>query len=153
MGWYEAGGKSAAQTLINKPIGTLWHPGATTTPRIRIREIAVWTVTATSGEIGLCRATARGTNTATQLGVALDSGDPAANGTLDQTYSVDPTMTTGTVIRRGILPATIGAGVVFSWWGQDEGLVVNNNANGVSLFTIVAPSASTSWSYYFCWEE
>jgi hypothetical protein len=112
-----------------------------------LREIGLFAATAVSGTILIGRPAANVTTTTTMLGQALDPGDPAATCSLT---TVLPTA--GTVpanpFRRFVLPATIGAGIVWVW-GINELSV----AASAQLTLWQTSTAAVTYTYYAKWEE
>lgn len=148
MALYEAGGLTTAPAATaDKMYCSLWNTAAT--DRLRIREIGFTNTAATASKIAIKRITARGTNTTTLAGTPIDNNDAAAAGTLDLTYSADPTVT-GNYLRRAHLANVIGAGLLWTWW-NGPGLVVPVSV-GVAFVvpTAVAGAALECW---IVWEE
>lgn len=112
-----------------------------------IREIGIFAATAVSGTVVLGRPAANVTTTTTMLGQALDPSDPAATCSLT---TVLPTA--GTIpanpFRRFVIPAAIGAGVVWVW-GINELAV----ASSAQLLLWQTTTAAVTYTYYVKWEE
>lgn len=148
MAIYEAGVLTVATAATaDNAYAALWNTGSVV--RLRIRELGITSTSATASKVALKRISARGTQTATQAGAPIDAGDPAAQGTLDFTYSVQPTVS-GNYFRRAHLAATIGVGLVWSWWGG-PGLTVAVSA-GIALVTPTALIGQPV-ELYVVWEE
>lgn len=140
----KAGVNTSNTTYVN-----LWAPGS----RIFIREIGISVATAPSNaqDWEVVRATARGTQTATQAGNDMYASE-SSNATLDNTWSVNPTVgAASTALRRLSLPVTAGGGLIWAFARGDlhvasgAGLaIVNANASGATLGAFV---------FYFDWEE
>jgi len=148
VAFYEASGLTIAPAAtIDLSYINLWNSG--TADRLRVREIGMTNTAATAAKVGLKRTTARGTNTTTVLGTAIDNSDAAAAGTLDLTWSVESTKA-GNYLRRAQIASVIGAGLLWTWW-NGPGLVVPTSA-GITLVvpTAVAGSACECW---MVWEE
>lgn len=141
----KAGVNTASTIYVN-----LWAPAN----RIFIREVGISVTTAPSNaqDWYLVRATARGTQTATQAGNPLVTPTNSSNGTLDNTWSVNPTVNAvATSLRRLGLPVTAGGGLIWSFAKGDfavadaTGLaIVNANASGATL---------GAFTFYLDWEE
>jgi hypothetical protein len=144
---YEAGTVGAAAANTNDAITVLWNTGS---DRLRLREVGIVNVGSTNAEkAALATVTARGTNTGTLLGSALDSNDPAAAGTVDFSWSAQPTV--GQILRRthGIVNAMTS--VIFSFWGKKRGIWVASGA-GVAMVNQLT-SAQDAWETWWVWEE
>lgn len=99
-----------------------WELRSTTTDRLFVREIGITLAAATASTFGLGRPAAIGvTPTSPVTVVASDPGNPAGTGTVALAWGTGPTIPTAFIRRIG-LPATIGAGVI--WTFSDVGLVV-----------------------------
>jgi hypothetical protein len=147
MATYESGTVGAAAATTNNAIVVLWNTGS---DRLRLREVAIVNVGSTNAEkAALATITARGTNTGTLAGSALDENDPAAAGTVDFSWSVQPTV--GQILRRthGIVNAMTS--VVFSFWGRKQGVWVAGGA-GVAMVNQLT-SAADAWEAWWVWEE
>lgn len=105
--------------------------------RARLMELAIYMAAATASVFGLNRPTATGTRTTPVTALAEDDQDPASEVDNAIAHSVQPTFASD-YFRRWSSPATIGAGVV---WTFPFGLVVgtsktvavrNLGTNGVS---------------------
>ncbi len=108
---YEAG-VSKLTSAAAGPIATF----IAGTRRASVLELGIFTTTAVAGEVGIGRAanTAAGALTGT-LVQAMDTSDEAGTATLTTTFgTTQPTAPTN-FMRRIQLPATIGAGVIWTW--------------------------------------
>lgn len=85
----------------------------TGTRRASILEIGVFVTTAVAGEVGLGRASGTGATPTSVLVQAMDSADEA--GTSNLTSYATGITAPSVFMRRIQLPATIGAGVIWSW--------------------------------------
>lgn len=148
MAFYEAGVLTTAPAAtIDKMYCMLWNTGTTT--RLRLREVGFVNTAATNSKVGIKRTTVRGTNTATLLGTPIDNNDPAASGTVDYTYSADPTVA-GNYIRRGAIANVIGAGMQWSWW-NGPGLVIPVSVG--LAFVVPTAAAGGAQEAWLVWEE
>lgn len=101
------------------------------TGRVQLREVHVFNTTATACRFGLIRATARGTATTTQVGIAQDPADAAGLCNFDSGYSVNPTIGATTVLVRGLMvPASIGGGIILVF---GPGEMILTSASGMAF--------------------
>lgn len=119
---------------------------------IRVWEIWVSLDTAVAGTIGLVRTTSAGTTPAgDQVAVAEDySNTRTVASHIYTTYATEPSQAT-TYMRRVVLPATIGSGIV---WTFPEGIVVPSStdsatANGLLLRQLSALAVTYSVAVVF----
>ena len=87
---------------------------AGTKNQLLVREIGLFLTAATSTTVGLARATAQGTPTTSQAGLQFNTDDAAGEALLESVWSAAPTFAAPRM-RRIVLPATIGASVVWSF--------------------------------------
>lgn len=81
----------------------------------RIMEMAIVMAVATASTYAIARSTNSPTQTSTSVMLAEDAGN-AATGVTTQAVTWSTAATVGTVFyRRAVLPATIGAGIVYTW--------------------------------------
>lgn len=113
----------------------------------RIFEIGVFATTAVSGSVGLIRPSAVGA-TFTSVGPG-GANDPVSNvgvALIDTAATTPPTV--GTVYMRQVtLPATIGAGVI---WTFPEGLLVPVSA---SMALWQTSALAVGYAVYFAYDE
>ncbi len=95
---------SAAQQILSLITGTR---------RTSILEIGIFATTAVAGEIGLGRAGGTGATPTSVLVQAMDPADEAGTSNLTS-YATGITTPTN-FMRRIMLPAVIGAGVIWTW--------------------------------------
>jgi hypothetical protein len=144
VGAYGATSSKAGVNTAATTMWTLWSGGATLYLQTLIVTIPV--APTTLPDLYVVRASARGTQTATVAGNPFDPNDNTATGTLDTTWSSNPTVgAVGTALAR--LPLALSAGASFYWtsdqlnafWARNgAGLaVVNGNASGATLGTFV----------------
>jgi hypothetical protein len=129
--------------------GFFFDLAAAATDRLNIREIGVSLNAATASTLALFRSTAIGTRTTPTTGLAEDPADPAGTGTIATAWSVNPTMAAA-ALRRLALPATAGAGIVWTW-PYGKGLVVPVSASIV--LQNVGAAAASALSVYVTWDE
>lgn len=153
-GVYSIGKASAAVAVTGG--GILAELAASTTERARVREIGVFMNSAAGGAVTV--AVGRPGNTPTTgtaaLGNAEDPADPAATVSLTTAgWGVAPTVPT-LIFRQIVLPATIGAGVIWQWAPGDELLLgVTRNLGLVIWDTAQTIAASQTCSVYARWVE
>lgn len=124
--------------------------------RLLVREVVaiIRTAPTTPPIPALARSTARGTQTTTVTPLLQDLADAASTAVgLDTAWSVAPTFTSGSRLRLGSLPATVGAAWV--WQFYDQPLIVPATAGaGLTLFNVLASGATVgAWSGHFVWDE
>lgn len=145
MALYEVGLQKTTGAAAG-PIETLVTAAGS---RAKIEEIGVFATTAVAGEVGLGRPAANGAGTLTgTLGQALDPADAASVTTLVTSFgTTQPTAPTN-FMRRIQLPATIGAGVIWTW--NISELIVPVSANLV-IWQISA--AAVTYDVYVKYRE
>src|SRR4051812_29050767 len=121
----------------------------------RIFEIGIFAETAVAGTFGIARTSNAGTTPGGSITPqATDSpGSTAALGQAFTTYGTPPTVSSTTPIRRSSLPATIGAGVI---WTFPAGLVVptstfSTSTNGLALWQFSA--LAVTYGFYVDYDE
>lgn len=143
MSMYSIGQRTSNVTTNNANFDV----AASTGVRHRIMEFGIFLAAATASVFGLNRPSTLGTRTTPTALLAEDSGDPALTGInlVDSAvaWSAQPTLGAADLRRIGF-PATIGAGVV---WTFPKGLssaaslpiaIVNRGATGVADIYAVA---------------
>lgn len=109
--------------------------------RLLVEEIGVFLGAATATGAGLVRATAQGTGGTATLGQAEDPGMVATTGNLvAPAYTLAPTAGAN-FLRRAIVGAAIGGGLIWTWPPQDR-LVVP--ASGSLVLTNIAAAAGSA---------
>lgn len=99
----------------------------------RIVEIGVWNTTASAVAIALRRVTAVGTAGSTQTVVYESDSAQTALATPKDTWTVAPTFATGN-LRVADLGASIGSGVIWTFLGAANGLVIpNTTGDGIVI--------------------
>jgi hypothetical protein len=111
---------------------------ASTTDRLFVREIGIFLPAATASTFGLARAATVGATPTTPITlVAEDPASPAATATSAIAWATPPVVPTNPN-RRITLPATIGAGIV--WTFGNQGFVIP--ASGSLVLWNLATSAA-----------
>ena len=136
-------------TTTGAPIAAFRAPSR----NAQIVEIGVFCNAATASAISLFRNTASGytATTSTSVGQQLDPSDVNASGLVDTAWSTAPTVTAASRLRKGQLPATIGAGLV---WSFPAPIKVRNGTYGDWL-VLWNESGSTNsvLNGYVIWDE
>ena len=110
----------------------------TTSAQVRpaLLEFGFTQVTGVAGSYGIGRPQAKGvTPTTPQTSLAEDAGEVAGNTTVAVAWSTPPTVPSN-FFRRITCPATIGAGVI---WTFPRGLVISNALNFILWIIATAP--------------
>lgn len=145
---YSIGFVSTA-TGAGAPIATIEAP----TRCLYVVEIGVFCNAATASGVSLLRNTASGeaNSTATSAGQPFNPADVAGTGVIGTAWSTAPTITAASRIRRGQLPATIGAGLI---WTFPAPLVIRN-ATKTDYLVLWNESGSTNSALngYVTWDE
>ena len=119
----------------------------------RIKEIGVFANAGTLSPIWLCRGANALVQTGTIIGNPMDAScQLAATGCVASTWSTAPT-TPSVVLRRGAIPATAGAGLI---WTFPEDLIVLNGtaaANFLVLWNPTGGSTASVLNCYICFVE
>lgn len=121
--------------------------------QFKIREIGVTTTAATVSPVGLIRALAQSVTPAgTFLGQPCENSAqvPAATAIPSTTFGTAPTITANTYLRQIILPAVIGAGMVWAWSERDP--LVIAKAGSLLLWNYSATLAGIL-TVYIKWDE
>lgn len=150
---YSAGFSRAGINTANSPVASLNNTGSTS--RLFVVEVGVGVAVApsTAPAFYLSRATARGTQTATLAGQPADPNAVSSLGTLDTTWSVNPTFSTSNYMRFGGLATTAGGFLV--WTFYDSPIIISATSGlGLTLANSNASGATTgTFTGYFVWDE
>jgi hypothetical protein len=112
-------------------------------------EIGIFATTAVAGEVALIRPSVVGaTFTSSAVGAALDNIAGAAASVVDTAAGTAPTIGTN-YMRRIQFPATIGAGVIWSW--PRENCPVIPVSGSLALWQLSA--AAVGYDVYWAWYE
>lgn len=120
-----------------------WNLKAGSAKSLVVNEIGVWLESGTAAAIGfaLLRMNAAGTGAITSdTPTALDPALGAASAVLEKTWATTAPTTTGSAIRRGTTPATLGTG--FVWVFPYPGLIVAAAGGLVIAQTAAATTAN-----------
>ena len=143
--FYEVGVKGIA-AASGATYATI-HTGANN--NIALRELGIFVSAATATVIGLIRPSNSPVATTSTLGQAQDPAVAASNTNMDTAWSTAPTVGSA-YLRQSELPATIGAGLIWTWWNGD-GLIIP-----VSSYLVIwnpGASAGAAPYIYAVWEE
>lgn len=149
---YEASAISILVTATaDAPLVALRAPA---TEVMRITEIGITLTAATASRLELIRALAVSLTPSGNIpGRNTKPGAPNSGSTLVTGWATAPTVTATSQLRRVSLPATIGAGVVWTW-PADRPLEVGLGSAIAELLianeVAVAPSVFDMW---VCWED
>lgn len=142
MAMYGAGFTKTAPT-----VGTMIAQLRTAATRdVRVFEIGLFATTAVTADVGLIRASTVGATFTSVTPQAEDASASAAVTLVDTAATTAPTIGTN-YLRRIQIPATIGAGIV---WTFPRGLVIPISA-GLLLWNVTGTGPALSG--YFSYEE
>lgn len=102
--------------------------------RVRVVEIGISATTAVASSIGLDRPANTPVATTSVLGRKRDPADAASIANIDTAWSTAPTVPSA-FMRRVVLPATIGAGWV--WTFTDENPLILDTAAGANQWVVL----------------
>lgn len=142
----------AAQTTLTAasvPFATL-VAGASS--RMKISEIGIFTATAVASDIALARSATATTTPTKILGQVYDTVDPAAIGSLVIAWA---TIGTANAIsmRRIALPATVGAGVIWTWPDTHRLILASPAATSELMFVNRGGGVCATFNIYVVWDE
>ena len=145
---YSIGFVSTA-TTTGAPIATIEAP----TRQLAVVEIGVFCNAATASAVSLFRNTASGeaNSAASSAGQPYNPADVAGTGLIGTAWTTPPTITAASRIRRGQLPATIGAGLI---WTFPAPLLIRNGTK-TDYIVLWNESAGTNsvLNGYVTWDE
>ena len=140
MPWYSVGQATVA-AATGAAYATI-HTGSSY--KARIVEIGLACNAATASSVGLIRASNTPVASTSVLGQAEDPSDPASTVNFDTAWSTAPTIGSN-YLRRFGLPATIGAGIIWTW-SPDKPLVLPVSS-WLVLWNFGASTASVLQAY------
>ncbi|MCA1569795.1 MAG: hypothetical protein LC798_05620 [Chloroflexi bacterium] len=109
---------------------------------VQVREIGIFNSTAIASSIGLIRTFTAGTPSTSTLFQPERDGAPAGVANLDTAFTVAPTLAaTPIYLRKIVLPATIGAGVIWTF-GPGELWASNGATTMLALWNFGAGTAA-----------
>lgn len=114
----------AARTITVTSGVATWELRSAATDKLMVVEMGIFMAAATASTFGLGRPAAIGVTPTSPVTVQpFDTGDPAGTGQTAVAWGTAPTAPTSAIYLRRIgLPATIGAGVI--WTFGERGLIV-----------------------------
>ncbi len=123
------------------------------TRRSKLVEIGLTCNAATASNVSLFRNTngSYAASSSTSVGQAEDPSDVAGTSLVDTAWSGAPTITAASRLRRFMLPATIGAGVI--WFFQNGIWVRNGTATDNLVIWNEGAGAGSILNGYATWEE
>lgn len=133
---YEAGAQKVSAASASQILSLI-----TGTRRASILEFGVFAVTAVAGEIGLGRATGTGSTPTSVTVQAMDSADEA--GTSSLTSYASGIAAPSNFMRRIQLPATIGAGVIWTWAPGEFTVPASTTTSGAPVLWQISTAAVT----------
>ena len=142
------------QVSVTTPAAAASAPFATiragASSRVRLLELGIFLNAATATSVALIRATNAFVPTTSIIGQPYDTNDPASIANVDTAWSTAPTVTVANSMRRIALPATIGAGVI---WTFDPMLAVGPAGTAGLVLWNFGSSAGSALNVYAAWEE
>lgn len=145
---YEAAIRVAAAPAVNGVYAELRNTAAR---RLQVEEIGVFLGAATATGAGLARATVQGTGGTATLGQAEDPNQANAGASLvAPAYTVAAAPATA-FLRRAIIGAAIGGGIIWTWPSSDR-LIVPPSGSLV-LTNIAAAIGAAVIDAYVVWVE
>jgi hypothetical protein len=148
MAWYEIGFTTTA-TTTGAAIAAFRAP----TRASCLWEIGLFCNAATASQASLLRNTngSYAASTSTSVGQAVLPISPAGTSLVDTAWSAAPTITAASRLRRGQLPATIGAGLI---WTFRNGIWVRNaTATDILVLWNEGGTTNSVLNGYAVWEE
>lgn len=122
---------------------------ATASVRPRIVEVHLWNTSGTAVEVSLNRLSTTGTQGAGLTEVAEDSPDHTPLATGFAGHTAGPTV--GGELRRAVLGAAAGSGVIWTWPDNASLEIPAGTANGVGV--IVPTGTGQTLTYCIVWIE
>jgi hypothetical protein len=106
------------------------------TRRVFLRELQVTVEAATASSVGVLRPNNTPVQTTTAVPQPEDPADAAAAALLGTAWSTPPAIGANVFMRKIVIPATIGAGIIWTWpgAGSDKALVIAGGVNSLVLW-------------------
>ena len=136
-------------TAASVPFATL-VAGASS--RMRILEIGITLATAVASDIALAKSATATTTPTKILGQQVDAADIAAIGSLAIAWSTIGTANSISM-RRIQFPATIGAGVIWTWPDNDPLILAAPAATTELMFVNRGGGVCGTFTIYVAWRE
>lgn len=122
---------------------------ATANVRPRLVEMELWNTTNVALVVAVVRLTTTGTQGAGLSENSDDAPEHTAVATAFAGHTVGPTI--GAELKRGILGAVVGAGVIWTWPDSNTGEIPAATTNGIGV--IVPTGTGQICDYNFSWIE
>lgn len=149
MSLYELGLASVAPLTVANYMSMI----ATAAVRPRIQEMGMFCNAATASSIGIGHPGNTATPTGPTVGQAVDVNDQTSLASLSTTWTTAPTVP-AQFFRRIVLPATIGAGIVWVWnRGEEITLEKVTTANGQLTWWNFGAGTASVLQTYTKWNE
>lgn len=134
--------------------GVLADIRTTATDRVFLRELGVSVgVAGAAPTVGIVRPSTIGTASTTAAGQPDDVADPAATAVMGSAWSGAPTLAATPIhLRRVTLPASLGAGWVWTWPPGEE-LVVPISSSLIVYLIGLSAATATAVDVYARWVE
>ena len=140
-----AGLRAAVVGSATIPAGSLYAPAGN---RLILKQVTVFNTTTTGVVVALQALTSTGTQGAGVVEIEYDNEGPTPTGTVFNSHTGGPTITTGEY-ERTTLAAAVGGGIV---WTFNEGIFIPAGvANGVGVTT--PTGAGQILDITFTWDE
>lgn len=151
MARYEAAARSSLVTATaDAPLVAIRAPA---TEVVKLRELSITLVTAVSTMLGLARVTTVSVTPATTKpgrNVIVDAPDSAT--LLVNSWGTAPVVSTN-YLRRIVIAASIGAGIIWTWPADDPLQIGDGQAiREIALCNLVSV-APTTFDWYAVWED
>lgn len=148
---FEAGNVSTLVTATaNAPLVAIRAPA---TERCGLLELGIFLSAATSTVLGLTRATTVSVTPGTTVaGQNTVPGAPISGTLLVSSWGTAPVLTSPVYFRPVVLPATVGAGIIWSWPADAPLYVGNGSAIGELVIANLVAVAPSLFRYYAKWE-
>lgn len=140
MGRYSAGFTKAAPATATM----VAQLRTSSTKDVRVWEVGVFASTAVALSVGLIRSATVGATFTSVTPTADDTSLGAASTLVDTAATTAPTISTNVYLRKIVLPATIGAGII---WSFPMGIVVPTSG-GLLLWNFGAGTGPAIEGYY-----
>lgn len=149
MSFYELGIATVAPVTVANYMSMI----ATAAVRPRIREIGLSCNAATASSVGIGHPGNTATPTTPTVGQPVDVNDQTSLASLSTTWTLAPTVP-AQFFRRIVLPAVIGAGVIWIWNpGEEITLEKVTTANGQLTWWNFGAGTASVLQAYLKWVE
>lgn len=149
MSFYEVGIATVAPLTVANYMSMI----ATAAVRPRIREMGMFCNAATASSIGIGHPGNTATPLSPTVGQPVDVNDQTSLASVSTTWTTAPTVP-AQFFRRIVLPATIGAGIVWVWNpGEELALEKVTTANGQLTWWNFGGATASVLQGYVKWNE